>query len=175
MNVGDLLGLDEGGELLNQARASWEKWAAEDHRFSVVDSFDDLRTWLPTVERPKADSVLLALAMLASPDGGDDRAAAGALAKCLLPGVCVAADRTCQLIVRGQLATNLSGSIRLTVDEMFASQLWIEVRSFPWRRLTRVAANILMNTRAGVLRELGDNTQLWRTDRTWANTSLHDG
>ena len=53
-----------------------------------------------------------------------------------------------------------------------ASQLWIEVRTFPWRRLRKVAANILMNTRAGVLREVGGYFHLSRTDRTWANTTL---
>ena len=54
----------------------------------VVDDFDDLRAWLPSVDHEASDEVLLALAMLAAPDGGDDIAAAAALAKCLLPGAC---------------------------------------------------------------------------------------
>lgn len=53
-----------------------------------------------------------------------------------------------------------------------ASQLWIEVRTFKWRRLRKVAANILINTRVGVLREVGDFFHVSRADRTWANTTL---
>ena len=83
-------GLAEGAdaELLDQARQKWPAWVAADPRLGVVDNFDDLRSWLPTVDHETSDQVLLALAMLAAPDGGDDIAAAAALAKCLLPGAC---------------------------------------------------------------------------------------
>lgn len=172
MGVADLLGLDEGGELLDRARASWAGWAAADARLRVVGDFDDLRGWLPSVGREEADRVLLALARLAAVDGGDDPAAAGALAKCLMPGACLTAGRICQVVDAGHLRTNLNGSAGQVVDELVASQLWIEVRSFPWRRLTRVAANILVNVRHGVLDDLGDNSRLLRYDKTWANTSV---
>jgi hypothetical protein len=158
MGVADLLGLDEGGDLLDRAQASWAAWAAADARLRVVGDFDELRDWLPSVGRKEADRVLLALARLAAADGGDDPAAAGALAKCLLPGVCRTADRICRMIYGGHLNTNLNGSAGKVVDELVASQLWIEVRSFPWRRLTRVAANILVNVRHAVLADLGDNS-----------------
>jgi hypothetical protein len=164
--VGDLLGLDEGSELLGQARRRWVTWVAADGRLAVVDDFDGLRGWLASADPAAADDVLLALAMLAAPDGGDDVAAAGALAKCLLPGACRLA---------AWLATQrrhmLPGDITLAT-ELVASQLWIEVRSFPWRRGRKVAANVLMNTRAGVLRECGDTTQVGRTDQTWVHTDL---
>jgi hypothetical protein len=164
--VGDLLGLDEGSELLERARQRWATWVAADGRLAVVDDFDDLRDWLASADPAAADDVLLALAMLAAPDGGDDVAAAGALAKCLLPGACRLA---------AWLATQrrhmLPGDISLAT-ELVASQLWIEVRSFPWRRGRKVAANVLMNTRAGVLRECGDTTQVGRTDQTWVHTRL---
>ena len=88
MSVGDQLGLDGNSELLDQARQKWPAWVVADLRLGVVDSFDDLRAWLPTVDREASDDVLLALAMLAAPDGGNDVAAAAALAKCLLPGAC---------------------------------------------------------------------------------------
>jgi hypothetical protein len=166
MNVGDLLGLDDGSELLRQARQRWATWVAADSRLAVVNDFGDLRDWLAIADRAAADDVLLALAMLAAPDGGDDVAAAGALAKCLLPGACRLA---------AWLATQrrhmLPGDISLAT-ELVASQLWIEVRGFPWRRGKKVAANILMNTRAGVLRECGDSTQVGRTDQTWVHTAL---
>ncbi|MDN5894107.1 hypothetical protein BSP109_02212 [Brevibacterium sp. Mu109] len=173
-NIGGLLGLDDDSELLELAAQRWGTWTADHPPLRVVDDFVELRTWLRGADREAADAVLLPLAMLASPDGGDDVAAAAALAKCLLPGVCTEAGRLSDMLARGQINGSVSGSGPGHVNELIASQLWIEVRSFPWRRLTKVAANILVNTRIGVLRELGDNAQVWRTDRTWANTSLLD-
>ncbi|NHA01208.1 hypothetical protein G5V59_18785 [Nocardioides sp. W3-2-3] len=82
------LGLDDNSELLDQARQKWTAWVAADPRLGVVETFDDLRAWLPSVDSAASDEVLLALAMLAAPDGGDNIAAAAALAKCLLPGAC---------------------------------------------------------------------------------------
>jgi hypothetical protein len=177
MSVGDQLGLDDNSELLDQARSKWPDWVAADSRLDVVAEFDDLRAWLPSVDRDASDEVLLALAMLAAPDGGDDIAAAAALAKCLLPGACRLAGwlstlppkevfRDSQPLVGG------TWSAVERIDELVASQLWIEVRTFPWRRLRKVAANILMNTRVGVLREVGDFFCVSRADRTWANTTL---
>jgi len=166
MNVGDRLGLDEGGELLEQARRRWAAWVAADDRLAVVDDFDDLREWLATADRDAADDVLLALAMLAAPDGGGDVAAAGALAKCLLPGACRLAGW-----FASQRRHLLPGDVHLAT-ELVASQLWIEVRTFPWRRGKKVAANILGNTRVGVLRECGDVTQVARTNQTWVHTEL---
>jgi hypothetical protein len=177
MSVGDLLGIDENSELLDRARRRWPDWVEEDARLGVVDEFDDLRAWLPTVEREDADEVLLVLAMLAAPDGGDELAAAAALAKCLLPGACRLAGWLCSLPPREVLRDSQpvqggTWSAVERIDELVASQLWIEVRSFPWRRLRKVAANVLMNTRAGVLRERGDFFHVARRDRTWANTTL---
>jgi hypothetical protein len=176
MGVAELLGLEGNSERLDQARRRWPQWRANDHRLAVVQDFDDLSGWLPTVSREDADEVLLALAMLAAPDGGDDLAAAAALAKCLLPGACRLAARLCSLRSRAGLRDNqpAHASVMRRIDELVASQLWIEVRSFPWRRLAKVAANILMNTKAGVLREVGEYIYVSRVDRTWANTSLVD-
>jgi|GEM_PF-421930 len=177
MSVGDQLGLDDNSELLDVARQKWPAWVAADPRLGVVEEFDDLRAWLPSVGSESSDEVLLALAMLAAPDGGDDVAAAAALAKCLLPGACRLAGwlstlplqdvfRDSQPIVAG------AWSAVERIDELVASQLWIEIRTFKWRRLRKVAANILINTRVGVLREVGDFFHVSRADRTWANTTL---
>ena len=76
----DQLGLDDNSELLDQARQKWPAWVAADPRLGVVEEFDDLRAWLPSVDSAASDDVLLALAMLAAPDGGDDIAAAAAAA-----------------------------------------------------------------------------------------------
>ncbi|KRF20092.1 hypothetical protein ASG90_19230 [Nocardioides sp. Soil797] len=177
MSVGDQLGLDENSDLLDQARQKWPAWVATDPRLGVVDNFDDLRSWLPTVDHEESDQVLLALAMLAAPDGGDDIAAAAALAKCLLPGACRLAGWLSTLPPRevfrdSQPVMAGTWSAVERVDELVASQLWIEVRTFKWRRLRKVAANILINTRVGVLREVGDFFYVSRADRTWANTTL---
>lgn len=171
-NIGGLLGLDDDSELLDLAARRWNSWTIGHPPLGVVDDFIDLRGWLKNAGREAADAVLLPLAMLAAPDGDDDVAAAAALAKCLLPGACIEAGRLSDMLARGQIAG--AGSGTANVNELVASQLWIEVRSFPWRRLTKVAANILVNTRMAVLGELGDNAQMWRTDRTWANTCLLD-
>lgn len=169
MNVGQMLGLDEGGELLERVRGRWPAWEATESRLAVTDSFDDLRGWLDAASPQARDEVLLALAMLASPDGGDDVVAAGALAKCLLPGACrLAAD-----LVRHRrrwMPDRIEGT-----TELVASQLWVEVRSFRWRLGRKVAANILWNTRVGVLAHVGDPVQVDRVDRTWARTSVVDG
>jgi hypothetical protein len=177
MSVGDQLGLDNNSELLDHARLKWPAWVAADPRLGVVDSFDDIRTWLPVVDHETSDQVLLALAMLAAPDGGDDLAAAAALAKCLLPGACRLAGWLSSLPPREVLRDSqpvMAGpwSAVERVDELVASQLWIEVRTFKWRRLRKVAANILINTRVGVLLEVGDFFHVSRADRTWANTTL---
>ena len=113
--------------------------------------------------------------MLAAPDGGDDPAAAAALAYALLPGACRVAAQL------GMLRSAWRASRWCTVvpgaenpDTLVAAQLWLEVRSFPWRRLSHVAANILMNTRAAVLHEYGADSQVARRDRTWAHTLVLD-
>jgi hypothetical protein len=98
--------------------------------------------------------------MLAAADGGDEIAAAAVLAWAVMPGACALANRLRTLAQH--------------IDELVAAQLWVEVRTFPWRRLTKVAANLLMNTRTGVLRDQGVRSQVSRMDRAWGRTSLVD-
>jgi hypothetical protein len=170
----ELLGLDEGGELLEQARHRWATWVEMDARLEVGDSVDDFFDYASSASTEDADRCLLALAMLAAPDGGDDVAAAAVLAMALLPGAVIMASRlTCLLARRRWYPTGTAqrGLVSERVDERVAAQLWIEVRSFPWRRLTRVGGNILMNTRARVLWECEDRRQLERFERTWALTA----
>ena len=143
MSVGDQLGLDETpdqhSELLDQARVKWPAWVAADPRLGVVDDFDDLRAWLRSEDHEVSDEVLLALAMLAAPDGGDDVAAAAALAKCLLPGACRIAGWLSTLPLKevfrdSQPVAAGTWSAVERIDELVASQLWIEIRTFAWRR-----------------------------------------
>lgn len=155
MSVSHHLDLEGESPLLAQARDRWDAWTEQEPRLAVV-TFDQLRTWLPRATAPEADDVLHALATLAATDGGNDDAAAATLAWTLLPGACTLAHRLETLDER--------------IDELVATQLWIEIRCFPWQRLRKVAANILMNTRAGVLHDAGDPKHLERTDRTWSRS-----
>lgn len=135
MSVGDQLGLEEDSQLLDEARRKRPAWVAADSRLGVVAELDDLRGWLPSVSWEASDEVLLALAMLAAPDGGADVAAAAALAKCLLPGACRLAGWLTSLpprqVFRDSQPVSLAArSTAERIDELVASQLWIEVRSF---------------------------------------------
>ena len=157
MGVAEQLGLTvNDGDLLAGAARRWQAWAAVDDRLKAIDELKDLRPWLKQATSEDADDVLQALAKRGAIDGGDDRAAAAALAWALLPGACLVAHRLRTLSPR--------------IDEIVAAQLWLEIRSFPWERLTKVAANVLMNTRAGALKECGAASQLQRSDPTWHHT-----
>ncbi len=162
MSVAAQLGLaDPDDLLLRQARQRWLSWVEGDPVLGVVEDLLDLAAWWRDADPADSDEVLLALARLASPAGADDIPAAGALAWVLLPGATLIAHRLRALTDR--------------IDEVVAAQLWVEARSFgcePGRR--KVAANILMNTRKGVLRELGWGIHLRKVDPTWYRTQLLD-
>lgn len=155
MRVAAQLGLDDPhtSTLLTLARDRWASWGVVDTRLAVCTDPLELpeifTSWTPA----QKDDVLQALAHLASPDGGDQIAAAGLLAWLLIPGA-------------ARLACHLSHVSR-RIDEIVAAQLWIEVRS--WNGGQKVAANTLMRARGGVLRDLGI-----RDDPTWLVTSSWD-
>jgi hypothetical protein len=156
MSVAGQLGLEDSGELLALAGHRWPGWLDQDSRLGAAGDLQALRGWLRRAGPDEADEVLHALATLASVSGGDDVAAAGVVAWALLPGACSLAHRL--------------RSVSARIDEVVAAQLWLEIRTFCWRRRGRVAANILMNTRAGVLRECGVHSQLRRSDPVWSRT-----
>jgi len=149
MSVATLLGIEDPVKgHLAEAANRWSTWAEEAPELSVVDGPEELKAWLWSMTgrgatpsmRDEADLVLGALARQASPHGGDDVAAAMALAYVLLPGA-------------KAIAASLS-RITHDSDQVVASQLWLEVRAYRWERLTRVATNILGNTRREVLRQV---------------------
>lgn len=118
---------------------------------------------------------MLALGMLAAPDGGDDFAAAAALVHVLMPGAVLLANRTNSLREAWRnagLSTVVPGAE--DADAHVAAHLWLEVRSFPWRRLGNVAANIMLNVRAAVMAEYGAFAQVARHERVWAHTVVFD-
>jgi len=158
MSVQQQLGLEDDGLLVQQIRERWSTWSAHDERLAAVAEFDEFRDWLRTADVEERDDALYALACMAAKDAGDDQFAGAALAWALLPGAAT-------------LAARLAG-FSPRIDDLVAAQLWLEVRSFPWKRRRKVAANILAATRAGVLLDLGDIGQVKRSDRVWVNTTL---
>lgn len=160
MGVGEQLGLGAGVEsdLLVEAAGRWPSWVLSAPELVRVGGLDALQGWLRVAEAADADLALHSLVRLGSPTGGTERAAAAVVAWALVPGACC-------------LARRLAG-VSPRIDELVASQLWIEVRSFPWKRLRKVAANVLANTRAGVLQECGVASR--PLDRSWAKTVLVD-
>lgn len=95
-------------------------------------------------DRARADEVLGALVRLAAADGGDDPDAVLVVLHLLAPGVYALVGRLADLDATGDMVALVVG------------QLAIEIRQFPWRRRHRsFAANLLMDTRRSVLRELG--------------------
>src|SRR5215218_4890378 len=161
MSVAVQLGFsDEGTDSLPNGDAGWRTWVDQFPSLARIGDPRSMRVWLTEAEPGEADEVLHALATLGSASGRDDVDAATVLAWALLPGACALACRLQSLSPR--------------IDQLVAGQLWVEVRSFPWRRLRKVAANILANTRTGVLRECGVRTQVERRDRVWAAARLVD-
>ena len=155
MSVAAQLALDDPDRgQLAEARAKWPVWCASDPHLRVVDDLLDLPEWIARADKGDVDGVLHTLARLASPTGGDDVVAVGALAWVLLPGARVVANR-----LRG---------VSTRIDELVATQLWLEVRSFPWERRRKVAANIVMNVRRGVLRDLEIGEHAREVDPSWA-------
>jgi hypothetical protein len=161
MSVADQLDLrDESRGLLALADQRWGVWATAYPALAQCCGVREMRSWLPGASQADADRALHALATLAATDGGDDIAAAAALAWALMPGACTLANRL--------------QTLTWNIDEIVAAQLWVEVRTFPWRRLRKVAATVLKDTRTGVLRECEAKSQLRRTDPTWSRTSPVD-
>jgi hypothetical protein len=155
VSVAEQLGLDdEDSELLAEAQRLWPGWiAASPPLGEPPGGLAGLRTWLRVADPNRADAVLYELARIGSPTGGNSIPASALLAWALLPGA-------------SSLARRLGG-LTPRIDELVAAQLWVEVRGFPWKRLRKVAANILANTRGAVLAECGVRSQVERVDRTW--------
>jgi len=144
MNITEMLGLqDERMESVVQEH--WAAWVAIEPRLGVVEDPAQLDDWRRGAEPSVANGVLLGLARLAAFDGGDDVEAARVLAWLLLPTA---------LRVRRRM-----GLADERVDEVVAAQLWVEVRSLPWRRQHWVAAKVAGQLREGVLLDCGAATR----------------
>ena len=160
MSVAEHLGLStpESNELIRQARERWPGWVVADPCLGVVADPLDVKRWTLAAEPDCADEVLLALAKRAARDGGDDRAAAMTLCWALLPGA-ASVDRW-------------HHGLMYRTDQLVASQLWLEARSFPWQRLRKVAGNIRGNVRSAVLLQGGRRPKRAASDHAWDLTGL---
>jgi len=98
-----------------------------------------------------ADEVLLALVQIGSPSGRDCRSAAWVVAWALLPGA---------------IAVARQAPAGPETDALVASQLWLEIRQFPWWRHQKVAGNVLANMRSAVAREGALKRASWAERRT---------
>ena len=150
VSVASQLGLTDLDRGLVEARSLWAEWVPLDPGLAAVPGVDGLRDWLFAAEPAAADDVLLSLVRLGSRSGGDYAAAVWLTVWALLPG----ADA---------MARRMGGGA--DTEALIASQLWLEVRCFPWQRLQKVAGNVMANVRGCVLRRDGCLTRLSSMER----------
>jgi hypothetical protein len=98
-----------------------------------------------------ADEVLHALSQIGSPSGKDCRPAAWVVAWALLPGAIAVARRA---------------AAGPETDALVASQLWLEIRQFPWWRHRKVAGNVLAKIRSAIAREGALKRPSWAERQT---------
>jgi hypothetical protein len=128
LSVVEQLGVAELAQGLAEARQLWHGWVAQDSRLASAPAVDGLPDWLMLVGIDAAGEVLHALVRIGSPSGGDCRPAAWVVAWALLPGASAVARRA---------------PASPETDALVASQLWLEIRQFPWWRHRKVAGNVL--------------------------------
>jgi hypothetical protein len=119
LSVVEQLGVADLAQGLAEARKLWQDWVEQDPRLASAPAVDGLRDWLMLVGIDAADEVLHALILIGSPSGTDCRPAAWVVAWALLPGAIAVARRA---------------PAGPETDALVASQLWLEIRQFPWRR-----------------------------------------
>ena len=151
MSVVEQLGVADLAQGLAEARQLWPDWVEQDSRVASAPSVDGLRDWSMLVGIDAADEVLHALVQIGSPSGRDCRPAAWVVAWALLPGAIAVARRA---------------PAGPETDALVASQLWLEIRQFPWWRHRKVAGNVLANMRSALAREGVLKPPSWAERRT---------
>ena len=150
MTVVEQLGVADLAQGLVEARQLWQDWVEQDPRLASAPAVDGLRDWLMLVGIDAADEVLHALVRIGSPSGSDCHPAAWVVAWTLLPGANAVSRRA-------------PGP---ETDALVASQLWLEIRQFPWWRHQKVAGNVLANIRSAIAREGALKRSSWAERRT---------
>jgi hypothetical protein len=125
-----------------QADHRLSHWIAREPALAAVTDVGQVPALLAAGTDPsQRDTILGALVRLAAIDGGNDADAALLVVHLLSDGAVAIAHRL------QDLSPDLLG---LVIGELTA-----QIRAFPWRRRTRAfAANLLLDTKAAVLREL---------------------
>jgi hypothetical protein len=151
VSVEEQLGVADLAQGLAEARQLWQGWLEHDSRLASAPAVDGLPDWLMLVGIDAADEVLYALVQIGSPSGRDCRPAAWVVAWALLPGANAVARRA---------------PAGRETDALVASQLWLEIRQFPWWRHRKVAGNVLANMRSVLAREEVLKRSSWAERRT---------
>jgi hypothetical protein len=118
------------------------RWARREPVLASLDGVDALLSAMDDgADADRSDQILGALVRLASTDGGGEEDAVLLILHLLSPGVHAMAARY----------HGLSPDLTATI----VSELAARIVSYPWRRRRRaVAANLLLDTRSAILREL---------------------
>ncbi len=126
-----------------QRTGALTRWASTEPCLAELPDLDALqRVTAPGADRERADEVLGALVRCAAVDGGRDPEAVLVVLHLLAGGV-------------HAIARRLGGPSR-EVLSLVVNELTLHILTFPWRRRSRsCAANLLLDTRATLLRELG--------------------
>ena len=126
---------------LNLHRAL-DRWAAAEPLLVSLGTIDEVARIVHDRDAPgRGNSLLAALVRIAATDGGGDDDAALLVAHLLANGT-------------GRLAVQLR-DLSDDIDAVIAGALWIQIRTFPWRRRTRaIAKSLLLDTRSAVLADL---------------------
>jgi hypothetical protein len=151
LSVVEQLGVVDLAQGLADARELWLDWVEQDPRLALAPGVDGLPAWSKVVGIDAADEVLHALVRIGSSSGGDCQPAAWVVAWALLPGANAVARRA---------------PAGPETDALVASQLWLEIRQFPWWRHRKVAGNVLANMRSAVAREGMLKRPSWAERRT---------
>lgn len=130
----------DAGPLAGAAQV-WPTWVRQHPELTPIPGLADLPGWLRTAAPGDRDPVLRVLARKGSTLGDDEPLAAAVLIWVLLPGASILANRLRYLSP--------------DIDQFVASQLWLEVRALRWQSTWKVAATVLLNTRKGVMVDLG--------------------
>lgn len=135
--VGDFVVLAE--ELDAQHRLL--HWASRTPQLAQIGSVANLLRWREEHSPQECDDMLAALVWWASVEGGDDQDAVLVLLHVMGPGV-----RT----LAGRMRALCGDNAQLVV----ISEMTVQARLFPWQRRTRaVAANLMLDTQAALMRE----------------------
>ena len=139
MTVAETFGVT-ADQLSDLLETHWADWMLQAPDLALVPRPRRLCDWLRAAEPHEANRVLRALAQMSDTAAGASREAGLVLAWVMMPAATILAHQL--------------RSMSEDIDFHVASQLWIAVRTFPWQTTGRVAANIKLNLRKRVIKDL---------------------